>query len=69
MIIGKKKRVKKLQAIKQCYLRCLNCNNVQTIYRRKAKLREMGHFKHIYCYKCKKRTKHIEFDNNDKYSK
>lgn len=41
-------------------LRCLQCENVQTIYRRKCKNRSAGHIKHLYCVVCKSRVGHIE---------
>ena len=60
--MAKIRRVRKIQPIKQCFLRCLKCKNIQTIFRRKGKLREIGHYKHIYCIYCKKRTRHVEID-------
>ena len=58
----KKRRVRKIQPIKQCFLKCPYCKNIQIIFRRKGKLREMGHYKHIWCINCKKRTRHVEID-------
>jgi hypothetical protein len=41
-------------------LYCTECGTRFTIYRRKDRLKEAGHIKHLYCYVCKARTKHIE---------
>lgn len=39
---------------------CLTCGNVDTIQRKKSRLKEVGHIKTLYCYSCMKRTKHYE---------
>lgn len=41
-------------------LQCEKCHNVQTIHRKRSKMREKNHHKHLYCFKCKETTKHIE---------
>jgi hypothetical protein len=65
-----KNRVK----MQECKLKCSTCNNITTIQRRRGELRELGHIKHLWCYKCKDTTAHIEQrslkispweDNND----
>ena len=45
---------------KTTYLECDECGNVVTIHRKKHKMREKDHVKHMYCFKCKDRTAHIE---------
>ena len=47
---------------KSCSLICPKCKNVQYINRRTCKLKRYGHIKPLWCYKCKKRTRHIEID-------
>ncbi|QYC50970.1 ribosome associated inhibitor A [Staphylococcus phage PG-2021_40] len=44
---------------------CEECNNEFIIPRPRAKKREEGHIKHMYCSKCMKVTAHIE-KNKDK---
>jgi len=39
---------------------CSECGNEDTIMRKSGKLKRSGHIKDLYCYKCKKRTKHTE---------
>lgn len=39
---------------------CPFCKNIQTIYRSSGHLKEAGHLKRLYCYKCKKVTNHVE---------
>lgn len=41
-------------------LQCPECDNIQTIQRRQSKMREKNHIKHMYCWKCKETTGHIE---------
>ncbi len=43
-------------------LKCRPCKNVQIIYRVRGNNRKRGHIKTIYCYKCKKKTPHIELN-------
>lgn len=42
------------------YLECSCCKNVQQIHRKRSKGREKNHIKHMYCYRCKETTAHIE---------
>ncbi|AMQ66570.1 ribosome associated inhibitor A; zinc finger domain [Bacillus phage Shbh1] len=42
------------------HLKCPKCNNTQTIYRKRSKLRGKNHIKHMYCFQCKETTGHIE---------
>lgn len=44
----------------QTYLKCPDCGNVQSIYRKLNKQREEGHCKHLWCYRCRAVTKHTE---------
>ena len=41
-------------------LMCAECDAVQTIRRKKNKLKKVGHKKHLYCVKCEKKTLHVE---------
>jgi hypothetical protein len=41
-------------------LRCPDCENKVIIHRRLCKDRPIGHIKHMWCYKCKQVTGHIE---------
>lgn len=43
------------------YLLCPECKNVFYLPRKKSHRRENGHIKDLWCFKCKKITKHIEF--------
>lgn len=40
-------------------LRC-GCGNIQIIHRRKDRDKRAGHCKPLWCFKCEKRTKHVE---------
>jgi hypothetical protein len=42
------------------HLECDCCKNLVTIQRKKSKQKDKGHIKHMYCYKCKETTAHIE---------
>lgn len=42
------------------YLYCERCGNQQLLLRNSARRRKQRHAKHLYCYKCRERTKHIE---------
>lgn len=44
----------------QTFLQCNCCGNVNPIYRKRSKMKENNHVKHMYCYKCKETTAHIE---------
>lgn len=41
-------------------LECLDCGNVQAIWRKRSRLKELGHVKHLWCVDCRDRTKHRE---------
>lgn len=41
-------------------LRCQNCGNETMIWRRKGRLKEPNHVKHLWCFKCRDRTAHVE---------
>jgi hypothetical protein len=45
---------------KDTYLECEVCENVVTIHRKRSKMKEKNHLKHMYCYKCKEVTGHVE---------
>ena len=49
-------------------LNCKECGNYFMVPRKRAKRREEGHIKDLYCVKCKKTTKHIE-DNRSETEK
>lgn len=42
------------------YLNCEVCNNTVPIFRKRHKMKEKGHVKHMWCFKCKDTTAHIE---------
>ena len=44
----------------QTFLKCSCCDNVNPIFRKRSKMREKHHIKHMYCYKCKEITAHVE---------
>lgn len=46
--------------VEQVRLRCQSCGNETFIWRRKCKLKEKDHVKHLWCVKCEERTPHIE---------
>lgn len=50
----------KRQQYKSVDLQCPKCKTIQSIYRRKANLKKVGHLKKLYCYKCNEYTNHIE---------
>ena len=39
---------------------CMNCGNIVTIQRRISRLKNVGHVKHLFCYKCDSVQKHYE---------
>lgn len=45
-------------------LKCPQCGNIAPIQRKRGKQREKGHTKHMYCYKCKEITGHIEIKDD-----
>lgn len=46
----------------ETYLKCTteDCGNVVQIHRKRSKMREKNHVKHMYCFKCKETTAHVE---------
>lgn len=44
----------------ETFLQCKECGNVTRIHRKRSKMREKNHIKHMYCYKCREVTPHIE---------
>lgn len=42
------------------YLQCPECDTIQTIYRKRNRMKEKYHIKHLWCWKCKEVTGHIE---------
>lgn len=45
-------------------LKCEECGNVFNIPRKRGELRDKGHTKHVWCFKCKKQTAHHDFIND-----
>jgi len=46
--------------VKQKTLACPECGNKQRIWRKSRRNKAAGHIKHMWCYKCKAVTGHIE---------
>lgn len=46
--------------MKQVWLVCQRCGSAGTIWRRRSKLKEPEHIKHLWCFKCQERTPHME---------
>lgn len=46
--------------MEQVKLRCAVCDELAFIWRRKCKLKEKGHVKHLWCANCRERTPHVE---------
>lgn len=46
--------------MEQVSLRCQVCGSVDVIWRRKCRLKEKGHVKHLWCFECQERTAHVE---------
>jgi ribosomal protein S27E len=44
-------------------VRCTECKNTTSIFRHPKDKKAKGHIKHMYCYHCKRITKHIEVGN------
>ncbi len=42
------------------YLECTECGNTTQIHRKKSRLKEKDHIKHMYCFKCINTTAHRE---------
>lgn len=45
---------------KETFLVCECCGNHVQIRRKRNKMREYDHIKHMYCYKCKEVQAHVE---------
>lgn len=58
-----------MKKIIPAYLKCNECGNQTTIQRRKDNLKEVGHTKHMHCYKCKTITAHTEITEYEYYDK
>jgi hypothetical protein len=43
----------------QTFLKC-ECGNINPIFRKRSKMKEKNHLKHMYCYKCKEVKAHYE---------
>lgn len=43
-------------------LKCVMCDHILTIQRKKSKNRPVGHIKHLWCPMCEKRLPHEELD-------
>ena len=46
---------------------CTECGNVAQIRRRSKRLREVGHIKDLWCYRCEMVTKHFEVRDISKF--
>jgi len=46
--------------LEQVTLECMECGNMQVIWRKASRLKEPGHVKHLWCVDCKDRTAHVE---------
>ena len=46
--------------MEQVKLRCLTCGENMFIWRRRSRLKEKGHVKHLWCAKCEMVTAHAE---------
>lgn len=46
--------------MKQVKLKCMDCGTESYIWRRKSKLKEKAHVKHLWCRCCMERTAHVE---------
>lgn len=44
----------------QTFLQCSCCGNINPIFRKRSKMKVKNHIKHMYCYKCKEVTAHVE---------
>lgn len=43
-------------------LRCEECGGVNTIHRKLSRDKATGHYKHLHCIVCGRRTRHVELD-------
>lgn len=44
----------------QTSLKCCECGQVNTIWRKRSKMKKREHLKKLYCIKCKKEVNHTE---------
>ncbi|USL89446.1 DNA-binding protein [Bacillus phage vB_BceH_LY2] len=44
----------------QTSLKCCECGQVNTIWRKRSKMKKRNHVKHMECFVCKKTTEHLE---------
>ena len=47
---------------------CPRCGTIQTILRKTAKQKKYGHYKKLYCFKCKDTHNHIELKDHEIYN-
>lgn len=52
--------IKHRNQVKQIELKCPICGNVFPIFRKQSNLKEKGHKKKLWCWKCKKERNFIE---------
>ncbi len=45
---------------KMKYLQCQKCNRMAIIHRKPGRDRRKGHYKHLWCPSCERKTKHKE---------
>lgn len=50
-----------VKQVKMSSLYCEKCDNKMLIPRKNGKLREQGHMKHMWCFKCKEVRGHLEY--------
>jgi competence CoiA-like predicted nuclease len=66
IIIELKKEVDKMRKnVTETRMFCPKCGNIQIIFRKTSKQRKFGHYKNLYCYKCKETHNHIELKDQD----
>ena len=46
--------------VQQTSLKCTICDSVNTIWRKRSKMKKKSHTKHMYCVKCMTDTAHTE---------
>lgn len=51
---------RRTRRVQRKLLRCLECGAIFPIWRRLSSNRARGHVKHLWCYRCRKRTPHVE---------
>ena len=49
----------------QTRLVCPKCGNIQIIFRKVVRRKKYGHIKDLWCFRCKKVTKHFEICNEE----